>query len=736
MSYQDRPAALYASLIYYLLQCTAAAMLLQKTSSRFKQFIAHRRKDSFETSGEIKEGAGLTAWNLSTNNPRRLSWLSQSPPTEIATLRRTSSSARTRSRPLPPATSTAYSSSSSLCSCDCKSDPCPVECSLSSPEPSPRPPEVLYLPPLSSTKSRSDAETWRLIFSEPLLSLPASTSPDTNTKASSSAKTRVSTFDLIEALSIDPVDEDTTPTQSVKSLELSDMEDFSGGVDELIRETDAAFQAVGNALEDAKAATQGWWGSSPVKRPVTIPRALLMNNPRIPIMPLAKGPLSRSVSIAKAKRKKTAKRRNILGRALRTVPTPPADAPARWTLTDVTTNVVDVFSGKMFRTEADEMLTPGRIQRMKEERGMEHSRKISAESSRTTSTNDSTPTEPFHLESLSSRIDAARVHSPPLPSPVLPPPATPIATRDLQVKTGAPKYTPGSNSSMVINDLTFPSPPRPPRSRSDSCVPALLPTIPEVSPLTPSTTHTVLTHPKPPEVPPQPVQDYILLPSTLFTLTSPHFRHGPIRVDRILKYPHDPSPEPEAEPLDWTAFQMAIQGTMNDTSAVDDADDEWEADEAELDDIMNWWHGFGFDGFGRLSQDAPALTRSVDSEKTPSANILSEADSDEKMLVQLETRDYADRSIELSRGSGDFEDILWNRFELDSISVTEIEHKKPPKGHDSSPQSPMSPMGDFDPRDIGMGDEVPIPMGFNLGHDLGDFLSWETEHVRPESINR
>ncbi|TVY88300.1 hypothetical protein LAWI1_G006541, partial [Lachnellula willkommii] len=436
-------------------------MLLQKTSSRLKQFIAHRRTDSFETAGDIGEGEGLTDKSFSTNNPRRLSWLSQSPPTEIATLRGTSSSARTLSRPLPPATSTAYSSSSSLCSCDYKSDPCPIECSLSSPEPTPRSPEVLYLPPLSSTKSRGDAETWRLIFSEPLSSTTSTSS--NKTKASSSAKTRLSTFDLIEALSIDPVDEDTTPTQSVKSSESSDMEDFSDGVDQLIRETDAAFQAVGNALEEAKAATHGWWESSPVKLPVTIPRTLLMNDPRLPVMPLAKGPLSRSVSIAKAKRKKTAKRRNILGRALRTVPTPPADAPARWALTDVTTNVVDVFSGKMFRTEVDEMLTPGRIQRMKEERGIEHDRKVSAESSRATSTDDSTPTEPFHLESLSSRIDAAHAHLPPLPSPVLPPPATPNATRDLHVKTGAA----GSNSSMVINDLTFPSPPRPTRSRSD-----------------------------------------------------------------------------------------------------------------------------------------------------------------------------------------------------------------------------------------------------------------------------
>ncbi|TVY28334.1 hypothetical protein LHYA1_G003670 [Lachnellula hyalina] len=707
-------------------------MLLQKTSSRFKQFIAHRRKDSFETSGDIGEGGGLTDRNLSTNNPRRLSWLSQSPPTETATLRRTSSSARTRNQPLPPATSSASSSSSSLCSCNCKPDRCPIECSLSSPEPTPRSPEILYPPPLSSTKSRGDAETRRLIFSEPLLLSPASTSSNTNTKASPSAETRVSTFDLIEALSIDPVDEDTTPTQSVKSLDLSDMEDFSGDVDQLIRETDAAFQAVGNALEDAKAATQGWWLSSPANLPVTIPRTSLMNNPRLSIIPLAKGPTSRSVSIAKAQRKKTAKRRNILGRALRTVPIQSANAPPRWTLTDVTTNVVDVFSGKMFRTEVDEMLTPGRIQRMKEERGIEIDRKISAESARTRSTDDSTRTEPFHLESLSSRIDAARVHSAPLPSPVLPPPATPNAMQDLHMKTGTAEYASSSNSSMVINDLSFPSPPDPMRSPSDSCVPALLPSIPEVSPLTLSPTRALLTTPKPPEVRLQPVQnqDHIFLPSTPFTLTSPNFRHGPIRVERILKYSQDPSsPEPEDEPLDWTAFQMAIQGTMNDASAVDDADDEWEADEAELDDIMNWWQSFGFYGIGRLAQDAPARMRVVKDSKKKS---VWSTDFDDKMLVNLEARDEdLDRSPDMGSGSGsaDFEDVL-NVFELDTdTSVSEIIGdvvNSPQKGHESFPSSPMV---DFDSHDISTGDETPIPMGFNLGHDLGDFLSWETEHI-------
>jgi hypothetical protein len=702
-------------------------MLLQKTGSRLKQFIAHRRRNSFENSGDVVEEERFTDRNISTNTPRRLSWLSQSPSAEFATLRRASSSATTRSRPLPPTTSTAYSSSSSLCSCDCESDPSPVEYSLSSPEPRPRSSEILYLPPLSSTKTRGNAKTWRLIFSEPLSPSPASSSSDADTKTSSFANARVSTFDLLEALSIDPIDEDTTPTQSVRSLEISDMEDISGDIDQLVRETDRAFQAVGNALEDAKAATQGRWESSLAKRPVTIPRVLLKNNSRFPILPLSKSPLSRSVSVTKSKRKKPVqKRRNILGRALRAAPPPPANTPTRWTLTDVTTNVVDVFSGKMFRTEVDEMLTPSRIQQIKEARGVESDRKVSAESSRTTATDGSTPTEPFHLESLSSRIDAAQVHSSPFPSPVLPPPATPNPTRDLHGKNGAVKFTnastpPRDNSSMVINDLTFPSPPRPTRSRSNSRVALVLPAIPEVSPLTLLPNRAPRPTSKLPQVRLQQVQNHILLPSTPFSLTSPSFRHGPIRVERILKYPHDLSPEPEEDPLDWTAFQMAIQGTMNDSRSADDADDEWETDEAELDAIMNWWEGFGFQGFGRLAQNAPARTRVKNERKRRIWRV----DTAEKIVAEQEMEfNRNDGSESTHIGDGDFGPAM-DGLELDT-SATKIEDvEKPQEGSGSLPSSPMV---DLDPHYNRRNDEVPIPMGFNLGHDLGDFLNWETAY--------
>ncbi|KAK0618179.1 hypothetical protein B0T17DRAFT_561262 [Bombardia bombarda] len=48
---------------------------------------------------------------------------------------------------------------------------------------------------------------------------------------------------------------------------------------------------------------------------------------------------------------------------------------------------------------------------------------------------------------------------------------------------------------------------------------------------------------------------------------------------------------------------------------------------------------------------------------------------------------------------------------------------------DSQRSLPQSPMLDLVvSRDV-QGDEYVVPMGFNLGHDLGDFLKWEAEHV-------
>jgi hypothetical protein len=95
----------------------------------------------------------------------------------------------------------------------------------------------------------------------------------------------------------------------------------------------------------------------------------------------------------------------------------------------------------------------------------------------------------------------------------------------------------------------------------------------------------------------EPKPGYITLSSTPFSLTSPPFRHGPIRVDRRRK-----NFSPEEEGLDWTAFQMAILGVMDDDRDTEKDEEDWRLGEAELGEITSWFSGFGF-GIGKMVKE-------------------------------------------------------------------------------------------------------------------------------------
>jgi hypothetical protein len=616
-------------------------------------------------------------------------------------LQRTNSSATTRSRPLMPASTTAHSSASSLCNCEC-AIAASTNHSLFEAEPTPTVPDILYLPPLYSTNTSGDAQAWRLIFSENLSRSPGScwSKFDTNKPLPLTTPARGLTFDLLEALAIDPVDEDRTPTQSIREAGDSDMEELSENVEQLIRETDEAFRAVGSALADAKAATEGWYDTSismskPVTRNVPISCSALKKEPRSPI--------SRSMSVSKGKRKKSFKKKTtFLGRALRRVPPTPANTPPRWTLTDMTTNMVDVFSGKMFRTEVDEMLTPDRIQQIKNNITIETKRKLSEESTRSAETDGSTPTEPFHLESLSARITAAQKAAPPSSSPVLPPPAIPSQKHCVPEKQAESRKVQfadiqPNDTEMVFKDLNFPAPPRMPMSRSPSRHVQLLPTIPETS----RPRQSINTDPQHPHLFIPSLPRYIILPSTPFTFTSPLFRHGSIRLERVLREPKPSSPV--AEPLDWTAFQMAISGTIDD-DPYERYGEEWEAQETEEDDIVEWWAAFGFVGAGRMVQEAPVRKR-----------------------MKIE-RDMEGVTFQHGSSTGEISGPkVCKELAADVPKVvTDVGMARKGSIVESLPPSPML---DLVPPSSNRDVEV-IPMGYNLSHDLGDFLHWETHHVQ------
>ncbi|KAI0120409.1 hypothetical protein BJ170DRAFT_589145, partial [Xylariales sp. AK1849] len=48
---------------------------------------------------------------------------------------------------------------------------------------------------------------------------------------------------------------------------------------------------------------------------------------------------------------------------------------------------------------------------------------------------------------------------------------------------------------------------------------------------------------------------------------------------------------------------------------------------------------------------------------------------------------------------------------------------------------PQSPMLDLQVIRSDNGDVDYIPMGYNLSHDLGDFLNWEAEHVYSDNAS-
>lgn len=599
-------------------------MSIQKTGWKIKQFLSlHRKTHTLDESGEGFDNISLAEPKQPLNAPRRLSWrLSQkSAEISLSPLRRTSSNTTTKNYQPPSTTESAYSSQISLCSCNCEANPESISYSLFRTAPLPNPLEILYGPSLSPSSIAGDAQTWRLIFSEPTSRSRSSSLSKCGDTSSSESTIRVSSFESATQEFEESEDKEKTPRQSVELVEDMEKDTLSDDVDQLIKETDEAFKAVGNALADAKAATRGkWYGDSDAaprndkrNNPITPPpksspsprgiskktsrNQLLSSSPRpaaVPSTPKRKS----SVAVNKKKSK------GVFSRALRGGRTPPqrSSTPPRWNLTDVTTNVVDVFSGKIFRTEVDEMLTPGRLQQIRKDMKLGTQRKNSADSGFSVETGESdTPTEPFHLESLSSRIDAANSFTrsrpaPFPPEPILPPPPPKeekgVLEKKPRVRFSDPEIT---DERMLIADLQFPCPPSPlpasPRPSSKRPQPIkevpMLPTIPEVSPITLSPLPV-----KPPLSSPLAAVhsnssasddddddgeegDMISLPSTPFTITSPMFKHGPIRFSRSLleekrreavleaKCEGMEGVWGESEGLDWTAFQMAIQGTMD-----------------------------------------------------------------------------------------------------------------------------------------------------------------------------
>lgn len=257
-----------------------------------------------------------------------------------------------------------------------------------------------------------------------------------NTNQLSRRDPHTSTLDLFEALSLDPDQAgDQTPTQELQRISTEeDNHDeierdlpltrtaWSDDVEQLIRETDKAFKAVGFALSDAKSATGvdnfktiNWGGRSDLypnhqlkdSGSVSPKKSTSM---RTKAKAAAKTPLTRNASIKATKQKSKKGSRKV---ALQAFPTTIQNPSPRWTLPEVT---AELFGGRIFgRLEADEMLkSEESMQRARwsreckiSEREREERQRDSMYSMTSVETREedrSTPVEPFHLEELSSRL--------------------------------------------------------------------------------------------------------------------------------------------------------------------------------------------------------------------------------------------------------------------------------------------------------------------------------------------
>jgi hypothetical protein len=138
--------------------------------------------------------------------------------------------------------------------------------------------------------------------------------------------------------------------------------------------------------------------------------------------------------------------------------------------------------------------------------------------------------------------------------------------------------------------------------------------------------------------------------------------------------------------------------------------------EREVDEILQWWAEFGYQGWGRMVGDESLKVRGkrrdslrrkrddIEQVSAEEARISPRPSEDLKKIVDTEKIVVAETSA-----IGSMDEVQRKGSLADSL--------------------PPSPMLDFVVPDPSKDIEV-IPMGFNLGHDLGDFLRWETNHVQ------
>lgn len=352
----------------------------------------------------------------------------------------------------------------------------------------------------------------------------------------------------------------------------------------------------------------------------------------------------------------------------------------------------------------------------------------------------------------------------------------------------SPQLTPSPQSIPSPQLAASPMPPSlksPTHRRMPSRQLPPLPTIPEIITTAPEETTVSST---PASTPPGATaktntDDYVFLDSNPYSLTMPAFRHGQIRLAKA-DLPIGKLAAAVDDTLDWTAFQMAILGGAGDFfSEPTDYSRPSDAELDELEELASWFGSFGFGGAGSLigpseprtpiqgwtpvfprtptlSPPSPTSTpnsspQTITGTRTPvmcridpppATGAENHKKSNLSLSDSIAGRFFPSPSL-APPGPG------YSRGHRRSASSTTFGQSppKPKLTHSASFESrnhaglaidatrrpsvdsiqslPQSPMMDLVVSHDVDGNEYMVPMGFNLSHDLGDYLTWQAEHV-------
>ncbi|KAI8623972.1 hypothetical protein F5Y19DRAFT_342035 [Xylariaceae sp. FL1651] len=651
-------------------------------------------------------------------------------------------------RPLPPLPSeTPRSSASSPCRCERHAEcDCPLVnlrrrsplCSISSKDGS----EDSI--PLSSTTSYGAEESpnRRVPKSKFCLSIDTKSNEDLTLPLSSSENNK-------------------DKSSRDQALDQAPPEVLSEDVQQFMQEADEAFKAIGRAISEVRLvkstmpqSTKPDFSDTSPTLESTPPTPPPKETPAPPSKSFP-GELSSEITVApktppkdnaltlkvKKKKSKTSKQSKFMKPQQKsTAPKLAVKSGPRWTLTE---NVSELLTGKLFhRIEADEMLTPDQIEAYKQQRMSRLQKQRLTEAVENDSAD--TPIEPFHLEDLPLRIGSAGVKTN-LETQSEEKSAISfsedVVARNFSFErqyadatSSLPTEKPLEQRSVFHKNSSPMSSSRHSRSASRRQITGL-PSIPETS-TTARPAELSMDNSSNDSLDDVHDSEYVFLKSSPCSITTPTFRHGPIRLSKSDLVPDVKLGADDG--LDWTAFQMAILGGAGDWFS--DTDDTLRQREAEdIADIAEWWDSWHFESNGDLLNrdcEASSPTSTISGEELPDISY-SEIESDNPYSPHHRWQEVRRKAgveglqldIDFVKGKRIPSHYLPDARDLTEKWKRDSEQKQV-VDHESVTSLPPSPMLDLRVINSGHGDDLDVvPMGYNLGHDLGDFLKWEAEHA-------